>query len=283
MWFKVDDNLAMHPKVVEAGNAAMGLWVRAGSWCGAHLTDGTVPAHVVTLLGTRRQAEKLAASGLWIPAEGGAFEFHEWRERQPTRRQVDDERAKTARRVAEWRRRSQVSGESNAVTLTRACASCNALPGEVHAEGCNGVTSRARPSRDARSRPVPEVLNSSQSVVLPDVPRAIKIDRYEFDVDELRRRLTRTLGPLDADALLRIAEHVLANANGEVRDPIPYVVAAVEREPSRYRTTPTPPTKRSLCDHGRAKSSCPYCAGTIAVVEDDDPLPPALVEEVDPF
>ena len=31
-WFKVDDNLALHPKVLGAGNAAMGMWVRAGSW-----------------------------------------------------------------------------------------------------------------------------------------------------------------------------------------------------------------------------------------------------------
>lgn len=29
-WFKVDDTLALHGKVVAAGNPAMGLWVRAG-------------------------------------------------------------------------------------------------------------------------------------------------------------------------------------------------------------------------------------------------------------
>lgn len=31
-WFKVDDHLAFHRKTLAAGNEAMGLWVRAGSW-----------------------------------------------------------------------------------------------------------------------------------------------------------------------------------------------------------------------------------------------------------
>ena len=31
-WFNVDDGFAFHRKAVRAGNAAIGLWTRAGSW-----------------------------------------------------------------------------------------------------------------------------------------------------------------------------------------------------------------------------------------------------------
>ena len=55
-WFKVDDNLAFHHKVVAAGNAAMGLWVRAGAMCAQQLTDGFVPDHMVNTLGSKALA-----------------------------------------------------------------------------------------------------------------------------------------------------------------------------------------------------------------------------------
>ena len=82
-WFRVDDNLAFHHKVVAAGNAAMGLWVRAGSMCSAQLTDGFVPDHMVAALGGKAQAQRLVAVGLWCREDGG-YRFHEWAERQPS-------------------------------------------------------------------------------------------------------------------------------------------------------------------------------------------------------
>ena len=45
-WFKVDDQLAFNAKIVAAGNEAMGLWVRAGSWSAAQLTNGFIPEHM---------------------------------------------------------------------------------------------------------------------------------------------------------------------------------------------------------------------------------------------
>lgn len=100
-WFYVDDNLAFHRKVVAAGNAAMGLWVRAGSWSCQQLTDGHVPDHMVAVLGTPSQARRLVAVGLWVAVQGG-FQFHQWagEGRQRTRDQVLTERAYNARRTA---------------------------------------------------------------------------------------------------------------------------------------------------------------------------------------
>lgn len=95
-WFKVDDHLAMHPKVVCAGNRAMGLWVRAGSWACDQLTDGFIPTQMISPLGgTRADARQLVAAGLWTAVEGG-WKFHDWGDSNPTRDEVEAQRAKRA-------------------------------------------------------------------------------------------------------------------------------------------------------------------------------------------
>lgn len=101
-WFKVDDTLATHAKVVRAGNAAMGLWVRSGSWSASQLTDGFVPSDMIGVLGGKpADARRLVEVGLWHNAEGG-YRFHEWEKdgRQPTR-------AETEKKRDEWRARQR--------------------------------------------------------------------------------------------------------------------------------------------------------------------------------
>ena len=114
-WFKVDDGFAVHPKALAAGNAACGLWVRAGSWSMQQLTDGFVPEHVLPTLGSKREADLLVNAGLWKRAPGG-WTFHEWEARQPSREQVEKDRADAAdrQRKARERRKSQRDGEESA-------------------------------------------------------------------------------------------------------------------------------------------------------------------------
>lgn len=97
-WFRVDDNLAFHSKTLAAGNAAMGLWVRAGSWSMQQLTDGHVPDHVAKQLGTRAEAKRLCDVGLWTANPDGGFDFHQWEGRQPTA--ADVKRAAEAKGTA---------------------------------------------------------------------------------------------------------------------------------------------------------------------------------------
>lgn len=104
-WFRVDDNLAFHPKVLAAGNAAMGLWVRAGSWAAQQLTDGHVPDAMVATLGTKAAARQLEAAGLWH-RDGDGYRFHDWEHRQPTRATVDADRE----REREKKRRQRAAG-----------------------------------------------------------------------------------------------------------------------------------------------------------------------------
>lgn len=82
-WFRVDDTLAFHAKTLAAGNAAMGLWVRAGSWSMQQLTDGFIPDHVAQSLGTRGEARRLVQAGLWDDMPSG-YAFHQWEGRQPS-------------------------------------------------------------------------------------------------------------------------------------------------------------------------------------------------------
>jgi hypothetical protein len=103
-WFNVDDGFAFHHKAVKAGNAAIGLWTRAGSWCAQQLTDGAVPEHMVAVLGTPAQAKRLVDSGLWIKTENG-YQFHEWstERRNPTKKEVLERRRKDADKKASAR------------------------------------------------------------------------------------------------------------------------------------------------------------------------------------
>ncbi|MFG3660279.1 hypothetical protein [Streptomyces sp. NPDC047706] len=64
-WFRIDDKAHSHPKLIKAGNAALGLWLRCGAYAAQHLTDGIVPGVVAELYGTKPQAAKLVKAGLW--------------------------------------------------------------------------------------------------------------------------------------------------------------------------------------------------------------------------
>lgn len=116
-WGKIDDNLALHPKVMRAGNEAMGLWVRALSYACQQLTDGFISNEIVTVFGGDAGALKLVDVGLWYVVEGG-YEFNDWCEYQPTREQVIADRAKTRERVNKWRGKNESNAVSNTVTNT---------------------------------------------------------------------------------------------------------------------------------------------------------------------
>jgi hypothetical protein len=100
-WFKVDDQLATHPKIARAGLTAMGLWVKAGSWSAQHGTNGHIPTQVVALLGGNRgYANRLVKAGLWVEDMDG-WRFRDWFDYQPSAAYVEahrQERSETGRR-----------------------------------------------------------------------------------------------------------------------------------------------------------------------------------------
>jgi hypothetical protein len=113
-WFKVCDTFAFHHKTVKAGNAALGLWVRAGSWCSQHLTDGYLPADIASTMGTRAQAKRLVAAGLWLEADGG-YQFHDWGAFNPLAGEVVAGRKRAATKQKIWRDRKKIPSGSEKI------------------------------------------------------------------------------------------------------------------------------------------------------------------------
>lgn len=101
-WFRMDDKFHSHPKVIAAGNEAIGLFTRCGTYAAEHLTDGFIPEHVVLLYGSPALAETLVRSKLWRRARGG-WRMPDYLEYNPSREQVLRERGKTAERQRRYR------------------------------------------------------------------------------------------------------------------------------------------------------------------------------------
>lgn len=125
-WFRIDDKAHSHPKLIKAGNAALGLWLRCGSYAAQHLTDGIVPGVVAELYGTKPQAAKLVKAGLWHEhghccpdgcpdPKPGDYAFHDFLEdgRNTSRARHEAER-KNARDRQAKHREAQAAGAKKA-------------------------------------------------------------------------------------------------------------------------------------------------------------------------
>lgn len=85
--------------------AAVGLWSIAGSWSADQLTDGRVPDYMISEIGPPPSAaQALVDCGLWS-RESDGFVFRNWHEYQPSKQDVDAERAASKERMREFRAR----------------------------------------------------------------------------------------------------------------------------------------------------------------------------------
>lgn len=114
-WFKVDDSFHSHPKVLAAQPAALGLWVVAGAWCSANLTDGFVPDYAIPRLlpDAGPLAEQLVTAGLWKRTKGG-YRFHDWSDYNPRAEAVKEERAAARDRMRTLRAKRRTTAKKTA-------------------------------------------------------------------------------------------------------------------------------------------------------------------------
>lgn len=114
-WFKVDDSFHSHPKVLAADPAALGLWVVAGAWCSANLTDGRVPDHVLPRLipGSDELARRLVEVRLWKRVKGG-YQFHDWADYNPRSESVKEERSAARERMRNLRAKRRTAANTAA-------------------------------------------------------------------------------------------------------------------------------------------------------------------------
>lgn len=97
--FQVDPDFYDHPKTTGMSDAAFSLWVRAGSFSAAKLSDGFVSEDVLvhTLRSNVEVADELVGRGLWRRRKGG-FQFHQWHVRNLLRDRVETDRATDRKR-----------------------------------------------------------------------------------------------------------------------------------------------------------------------------------------
>src|SRR5215472_1359426 len=108
-WFRLDDKFHSHPKVIAAGNEAIGLFTRCGTYAAEHLTDGFIPEHVVLLYGSPALADTLVRTKLWRRTRGG-WRIPDYLAYNPSREQVERERKLAAERQRRYR--NATSGEA---------------------------------------------------------------------------------------------------------------------------------------------------------------------------
>jgi hypothetical protein len=203
-WFKVDDSFHSHPKVLAADAAALGLWVVAGAWCSANLTDGFVPDYVLQRLlpDSARLAEQLITCRLWKRTKGG-YRFHDWLTYQPTKEEATaaKEKKSSGGALGNHRRWHTEPGKQNA-----------------HCPFCQGKQSSDNRSDTDRSSDT-----GTESHPIPPVPDPTRPDKEQTQqpsVVETRKRGTRI--PDD----FHVTEDMVAWA----RDRVPHVDGRTETE-----------------------------------------------------
>lgn len=99
-WFKIDDSFYDHPKVFDASDSAVALWVRAGCWSARNLTDGVIPGRLAFRLcdDPMKAAAELVERGLWEQV-GDDYVFHDWHDYQPAREDVLAKREEARERM----------------------------------------------------------------------------------------------------------------------------------------------------------------------------------------
>jgi len=149
VWFRMDDSFPSHPKVLGIPRrdrlAAIGLWTLAGGWCAKQLTDGYLAEHMVDEIGgTQKAARTLVEVGLWELREGG-YQFHDWDQYNPTREEVEADRAAARERMKRVRS-GRSSGGSSAEVRANTKRSSDQVrdPRPVPSSSSSGTTSGAK-------------------------------------------------------------------------------------------------------------------------------------------
>lgn len=97
MWVRIEDTFYDHPKIIAAGNAAVGLHVRGLSYACHHMTDGKIPRSF--LKGQLKTAERLVLYGLW-ERDGEDYRIHDYLKFNPSAREIQSDREIWKRRAA---------------------------------------------------------------------------------------------------------------------------------------------------------------------------------------
>lgn len=220
-WHRSDDGFPEHPKCDALTehfgddwatlNVAFALWHHMGCDCAARRTDGVFnSARAYRVMRAPREVVDRSLAGLravgLLDKHRDGFVFHDWHDYQPTRADLDAERAAKSERQKRWRENRCRERE---VRDGRVDASTSRLvDGRVDASGDGGVD--GAPSRPVPARPVEEQSLSpvppaaaplaapttgAPVAARPKRPRAAKADDPPpFSVDAALAAIVETAG-----------------------------------------------------------------------------------------
>lgn len=150
-WFRVDDAAAFHPKIVKAGNAAIGAWVRLGAYCNAYHLNGKVETSAALDIGSQEEIDSLVAVGLLHAVDGG-YEIHDYLKYQSSKEAIEAKKEETRKRVAEHRRRNKAGTPDVTSDVTAYIDRSNAVSTRNVPDGMGSEDSSEKPDRvDGRS------------------------------------------------------------------------------------------------------------------------------------
>lgn len=103
-WVKLDDQLWAKPKVIAAGNEATGAYCRMLSYCGAQLTNGHVSGEVAGFIAAPPVLDALVEHTFVTRNGDGGLLIPDYLDFNPSKQQVEEERAKARERMKKKRR-----------------------------------------------------------------------------------------------------------------------------------------------------------------------------------
>lgn len=271
-WFRLDDGWLTHPKMQAIGPKGRELWLAGGLHCAQHLTDGRIEKRAVKVLAAQAEvphtaARKIVEVGLWLDA-GDHYVMRDYLDYQPSREQVERERAR-------WRR-YKASG--------RATPEMSTAEPRAEATVDRDAESTENPPRTPRS-PVPLVVTNGcteASAVQPVAAAAaegspVVIDEAVAIVAERRRIAAqapykRFPEGWQASAMSGIRREVTAAGHRAPPDATAEMLADLVEPLRPPRPTPPDPleaTQRAAAAIASRDRSCARCSGSGVWLDDD--------------
>ncbi|WP_433364218.1 hypothetical protein [Streptosporangium sp. CA-115845] len=237
-WFKVDDGFHCHPKVLRAGNEAVGLYVRCGAYAAQQLTDGFIPEHIALLYGSDSLADTLVKVGLWRRARGG-WRMPDYLDYNPSKKQVLSEREKTRERVRKHRESAGGKQKSNTVT-----------------NGVSNGVGTAAPSRPVPSSPEGTRTDTGSQSSSRRTARGNDDDSIDLQIVELLA--DRTGSEISALWATQVRQNILTGRNVRPGARMAYVIKAISERPHDF----LPPVDSHVGERPPIQAApewCGYC------------------------
>ena len=252
-WFKIDDDFFMHPKVIAAGNSAIGLFVRCGSWASNHLTDGFIPDKVIEMFGNDADITRLVEVGLLEETDGDGYLMPAFLDYNPSADEVKATRAASAERQRQSRGRR--SDDPEDVTRDSRVSHKDVTRDSrvSHSAPTRPDPTRIKPPPPGNTQPVDKVVVAASKKIIEISPPSTAPKKRHAYLAAMQRRLR--------------AEHpdIVDLLHAQRLDDVVAEIVRRETEPDvvELQTGPPPPTHDPDCEH---------CAGSGWRTVDHDAL-----------